>query len=92
MAQIDIPGFSGMQITEETKNLEYRQCIAALRVNSIGPRVSTSSYSGEIQALYYCFDVARMRKALLSELLFCNIGVRGYRPMFETITQMRRIE
>ena len=35
---------------------------------------STSSFSGEIQAAFYGFDMSRMLKGLLSELLFGNIG------------------
>ena len=34
----------------------------------------TSSFAGEIHAIFYGFDMARMSKCVLSELLFGNIG------------------
>ena len=37
--------------------------------------VSASSYAGKTQALFYGFDVARMSKGLLSELMFGTMGV-----------------
>ena len=36
--------------------------------------VSASSYTGQIQALFYGFDMSRMLKGLLSELMFGNMG------------------
>ena len=44
-------------------------------VSNKSPRVPTSSYAGEIQAVFYGFDMARMLKGLLAELLIGNIGV-----------------
>ena len=78
-------------------HLEYRQCTAASRVRNQSPIVPTSSYTGEMQALFYGFGMAGVLKGLLEELLF-GIGrgvcvcVWGYQPMFETIIQMRRIK
>ena len=43
-------------------------------VGQQSPRVSTSSYDGEIQALFYGFDMDRLLKGLLSELMFGNTG------------------
>ena len=42
--------------------------------SSKSPRVATSSYAGEIQALFYGFDAARFLKEMLAELLFGNVG------------------
>ena len=44
-------------------------------VSDKSPRVATSSFPGEIQAVFYGFDMARMLKGLMAELLFGNIGV-----------------
>ena len=38
------------------------------------PRAEISSYSGEIQSLFYGFDMARMMHGLLAELIFGNMG------------------
>ena len=37
--------------------------------------VSTSSYSGETQSLFYGFDMTRALEGLLYELIFGNMGV-----------------
>ena len=37
--------------------------------------MSTSSFSGKIQAVFYGSDMARMLKGLLSGLAFVDIGV-----------------
>ena len=67
--------FLGKQPTEKTKNVEYRQGIAVYRARDKNPRVSTSSYAGEIQALFYGPDMAGMSKVLLAELTSVNMGV-----------------
>ena len=61
------------QITEQ-ENEEFRHGIAVSWVSNASPRVSTSSFAGEIQAAFYGSDMARMLKCLLAELLFGNIG------------------
>ena len=38
------------------------------------PRAPTSSYAGEIKALRYGFDMARMLRGILAELRFGNMG------------------
>ena len=38
------------------------------------PRAATSSYAGEIEALFYVVDMAREAKVLLSEVMFGNVG------------------
>ena len=38
--------------------------------------MATSSYAGEIQAIFYGRDASRYLKSILSELLFGNEGVR----------------
>ena len=45
-------------------------------VSNKSPRVATSSFAGEIQAAFYGFDMARMLKCLMADLLIGNIGVR----------------
>ena len=37
-------------------------------------RAATSSYSGETQSLFYGFDMARMLKGPLAELMFGEMG------------------
>ena len=37
--------------------------------------MSASSYAGGIPSLFYGFDMARMLKGLLAELMFRNMGV-----------------
>ena len=44
-------------------------------VSNKSPRVTTSKEAGEIQEVFYGFDMARVLKGLLAELLFGNIGV-----------------
>ena len=39
------------------------------------PRLTTTKEYGAIQAVFYGFDMARMLKGLLAELVFGNIGV-----------------
>ena len=60
--------FSRKQPAEKTENVEYRQGIAVSWVSNKSPRVSTYSYAGEIQELFYGFDMARMLKGPLAEL------------------------
>ena len=74
-AQIGICGFARKQIEEKTKNVEYRQGIAVSCDSNRGPRAPTSSYAGEIQASFYGFDMDRMLKCLLAELMFANMSV-----------------
>ena len=40
-----------------------------------GPRVPTSSFADGVKALFYDFDMARMLKGLLSELMLGDIAV-----------------
>ena len=49
--------------------------MAVSRASNKSPRATTSKESGVIQAVFYGFDMARMLKGLLGELLFGNIGV-----------------
>ena len=74
-AQIGVCGFLRRRITEHTKNAEYQQGVDVPWVSSKSPRVSTSSFAGEIQALFYGFDMERMLEGLLEELMFWNVGV-----------------
>ena len=66
--------FLRKQITEKTKNVEYRQGIAVSLVGNKSPRASASSYAWEIQASFYGRDMARMLEGLSEELMFGNIG------------------
>ena len=66
--------FLRKQITDRAGNVEFRQGIAVSRVSNKSPRVATSSFAGEIQAVFYGFDMARMLKGLLAELLFGSVG------------------
>ena len=68
--QIGIYGFPRNQITDGTKNLEYRQGVAVSRVSNKIPRVPTSSYAGEIPSLFYGFGMEGMLKGILSDFLF----------------------
>ena len=74
-AQIGICVFLRKQITDHSRNIEFRQRIDVSRVSSKSPRSPTSSYAGKIQASFYGFCMARMLKCLLAELLVGNIGV-----------------
>ena len=58
------------------KNEEFQQWVAASWVSNKSPRVPTSSFAGEIQAAFYGFDMARMLKCIMAELLLGNIGAR----------------
>ena len=78
------------KITDGAENVEYRQGIAVSWVGNGSPRVSTSSYAGEIQASYYRFDMARMSEGMLEDLMFGDIWSK-YLLMYETITQMQCI-
>ena len=73
-AQIGICGFIRAKITEQNKNQQFHKGIAISWSSSKSPRVATSSYAGEIQALFYGFDTARFLKEMLAELLFGNVG------------------
>ena len=55
------------------ENVEFIQGIAVSWVSNKSHRVQTSSFSGEIRAAFYGFDMARMLKGLLAGL-FGNIG------------------
>ena len=44
-------------------------------VGNRSSRVSTSSYSVEMQAFFYGCEIAGMLKGILAELLFGNMGV-----------------
>ena len=59
------------------ENVEFRQGIDVSRGSNKRHRVETASFAGEIQAVFYGPDMARMLKALLSELLLGNIGGRN---------------
>ena len=56
------------------KNEEFQQGISVSWVGNKTPKVATTSFAGGIQAVLYVFDMARMLKGLLSELLLGNIG------------------
>ena len=56
------------------KNEEFQHRIAISWVSNKSHRVATSSFDGEIQEVFYGFDIARMLKDLLAELLFGNMG------------------
>ena len=73
-AQIGICGFLRRQIAEQTKNGEFQQGITISWVSNKSPRVATSSFAGEIQAVCYGFDMARMLKGLMAELFFWKLG------------------
>ena len=73
------------------KNVEYRQGIAVYRVSNKSPRVPTSSYTGETQAIFYGFDMAGTSKDPLSELIFGNMGSE-YQRTFETIIQTQCVK
>ena len=51
-AQIGICGFIRTKITEQNKNQPFRKGISISWPSSKSPRVATSSYAGEIQALF----------------------------------------
>ena len=74
-AQIGIGGFLRKQITDQSKNEEFQQGVGVSWVIDKSYRVATSSFAGEIQSVFYGFDMARTLKGLMAELLFCNIGV-----------------
>ena len=63
------------QITAKNKNGEYQQGIAVSFVCSESPRLPTSSFAWELQAMFYGFDMARMLTGILGELSFANVGV-----------------
>ena len=54
---------------------EFHQGVAISCVSNKSPRATASEESGVTQAAFYGFDMARMLKGLLAELLFGNIGV-----------------
>ena len=74
-AQIGICGFLMAQITEKSKNVEYRQGIAVSWVGNKRPMFPTSGYAGEIQALFYGRDVARASECHVAEFIFGNMGI-----------------
>ena len=55
ISQIGICGFSGKQIAEGTKNVEFQLGIADSWAGSGSPRVSTSIYAGKYKR---CFIVS----------------------------------
>ena len=73
-AQIGICVFWKTDYGTNEKWGECHQGIAVSWVSNESPSVATSSFSGEIQAAFYGFDMAMMLKGLLAELLFGNIG------------------
>ena len=69
-----------MRFYEETdygsnKNDDFQKGIVISRAIDKSPRVATPSFAGGVQAVFG-FDVARMLKGLLSEILFGNKGVK----------------
>ena len=74
-AKIGICGFLRQRIADAAKNVEFQQRISVPWMSNNSPRAPTSSYSGEIRTLFYGFDIDRMLKVLLSELMFGNMGV-----------------
>ena len=91
-SQIGIGGFPTKQITDETKNVEYRKGNAVSRMSNKSPRAPSSSYAGGIKALFYGFDIDRMLKGLLGELIFGNMGGMEYHHLSEAIIHAHRIE
>ena len=85
-AQIGICGYARKQITEQKKmrnfanELQYRGLVT--KVLEYPHRVLRGKYKQR----FYVYDMARMLKGLLAELLFGDIGAE-YRHMSETITQ-----
>ena len=71
---IGIFGLLRKRITEQTKNVEYRQGVSVSWAGNKIPRWPTSSFAWGIEALLYGFDMARALKDLLSELLLGDIG------------------
>ena len=84
--------FLKKQITGGAENVEFRHGIAVSWVGNKSPRVPTSSYSAEIQELFYGCDMARMLKGLLDALMFGNMRSAIPTQMYEAIIQMHRIK
>ena len=59
---------------DRNKDDAYLGGVPIARFIGKSPRVATSSYAGEIQAVFYCFDAARFLKSLSPVLLFGNEG------------------
>ena len=74
-AQIGICGFATKQNFKKTDVAEFHQGVEISWAGNKSPRVTTSEEAGATQAVFYGFDMARMLKGLLSELLVGNIGV-----------------
>ena len=74
-AQIGTCGFLRKKITDQAENVEFRKGIDVSCVSNESRRVPTSSFAVAIQAVYG-FEMSRMSKGLLSELLFGDIGVK----------------
>ena len=72
--QIGICGFLRNQKGNVSDGKEFQPGVSVSWVGSKSPRVTTTKESGGIQAVFYGFDMARMLKGLLSELMFGNIG------------------
>ena len=75
IAQIGISGFFCERELLKNKNDEYRHGIDVSWARNERPRVSTSSFVGEIQAMFYGFDMAGLLKGILSELPIAGIDV-----------------
>ena len=69
-AKIGVCGFFGGGITDRTKNGAVQHVVAVSWVSGECPRVSTSRFSGEIQAVFYGFDMTMILKGIMPELLF----------------------
>ena len=84
-AQIGICGFAAKLITGGNKNCAYLGVIPVACSSVESPRLRTSSYSREIQSIFYAADTARFLKSLAPELLFGIEAVSIYHRMFEMI-------
>ena len=73
-AQIGICVFRENKLRNR-QNGEFHHGIAISWASNKSHRVATSSFAGEIQAVFYGFDMARTLQGLLAELLFGNMGV-----------------
>ena len=74
-------------ISEDAKNKEYRDGKPAAWASGERLTVSTSSYSGEIQAIFYGFDTARFYRSLFQNYILEMrqfIFLRTYETIIQT--------
>ena len=74
-AQIGLFGFMRKRKLNFSDENEFHQGVAISWDSSKSPMVTTSKESGVIKTVFYGFDMDRMLKGILEELLFGNIGV-----------------